>query len=136
MDKKARKGRLRRRRKDERRERKKKMEVSRRAKKRSEGPRLERRLREGGVAGAAAVRERKDGTAAQRLHDPATLWAVGTTQEALFQPSLKKYTESGKEIKKEIWTEIRREREEERGKERGKEGDNKVIPAAVEEMTE
>lgn len=123
-------GRLERRRRGEKRVGKTKREVGRRAKKRSKGTRLGRRLKEGGVAEAVAGRGRKDSTAAQRPRDPATLQEKGVTLDPLFQVHLKKDTERRKEIKTErgIETEVERET--------GIETESKIGPAAIDEMTE
>lgn len=111
-----------------------------RAKTRSMGKRLGKRVKVGGTAEAVAGRGRKDDTAAQRRHNPTILQEEEVTPDAPSPARLKSDTETGKERKTrtEIGnvigaeTETRTETEEETETEK----EIKIEPAAIEEKIE
>lgn len=109
-----------------------------RVKTRSVGKRLVKRVKVGGPAEAVAGRGRKDGTAAQRHHNPTILQEEEVTPDAPSPARLKSDTEIVKErktrteIENEIGTETRTETEEETETEK----EIQIEPAAIEEMIE
>lgn len=112
------------------------------AKTRSVGKRLGKRVKVGGTAEAVAGRGRKDDTAAQKRHSPTILQEEEVTPDAPSPAHLKSDTETRKETKTRtetengIGTETETRTETETGEETETEKEIKIEPAAVEEMIE